>query len=249
MPYPGLSAAQILDVADAGAGADPVRRGTVLLASTHPEWEAEQVSGLALGEREALLLEIRRATFGDVLGARTVCPACAAELAVEVPAALLRRDGDAVRAAQSFELEVGPVSLTIRPLDGAVLARAAAEPDAESCRLALVAGCITGARGPSGPLGLSELPPDVVEAAGEAIVERDPRSEVTVALTCVGCGHDWQARFDAGLFLWEELAAMSIRLVDDVDVLARAYHWSEAEILAMSSSRRRRYVERVVGDG
>lgn len=252
MLYPGLSAAQILDVADAGADADPVSRGTVLLASTHPEWTAEHVRGLVLGEREALLLEIRRATFGDVLGARTACPACGAQLAVDVPAAWLRPDGSQAGAsgtAVSFELGVGPVSLTIRPPDGAVLARAAAEPDVESCRLALVAGCVTGARGPSGPLHVSELSPDVVAAAGEAIVERDPRSEVTVALTCAGCGYDWQARFDAGLFLWEELTAMSIRLVDDVDVLARAYHWSEAEILSMSSSRRRRYVERVVGDG
>ena len=252
MPYPGLSAARILDVADAGAGADPVSRGTILLASAHPEWGAEHVSGLVLGERESLLLEIRRATFGDVLGARTVCPACGAGLAVDVPAAWLRRDGSEAGtsgSALSFELDVGPVSLTIRPPDGAVLARAAAEPDVESCRLALVAGCIAGARGPSGPLDPSELPPDVVAAAGEAIIERDPRSEVTVGLTCVSCGHDWQAPFDAGLFLWEELAAMSIRLVDDVDVLARAYHWSEAEILAMSSGRRRRYVERVRGDG
>jgi hypothetical protein len=249
MPYPGLSAAQILDAADAGAGADPVSRGTVLLAGTHPEWGVEHVSGLTLGERESLLLEIRRATFGDVLGARTVCPACGAGLAVDVPASLLRRDGSQVRAALSFELEVGPVSLTIRPPDGAVLACAAAEPDVDSCRRALVAGCVVGARGPSGPLDPSELPPGVVAAAGEAIVERDPRSEVTVSLTCISCGHDWAAGFDAGLFLWEELTAMSIRLVDDVDVLARAYHWSEAEILAMSSGRRRRYVERVAGDG
>lgn len=249
MPYQGLSAARILDVTDAGVGADPVRRGTVLLASTHPEWGAEQVSGLVLGEREALLLGIRRATFGDVLGARTVCPACGAELAVEVPAAVLRPDGDAVSATLSFELEVGPVSLTIRPPDGAVLARAAAEPDADSCRLALVAGCIVAAVGSAGTIDLSELPADVVAAAGEAIVERDPRSEVTVALACASCGHDWTAGFDAGLFLWEELTAVSVRLVDDVDVLARAYHWSEAEILAMSSSRRRRYVERIVSDG
>ncbi len=252
MPYPRLSAAQILDVADAGAAADPVSRGTMLLASTHPEWGAEHVRGLVLGEREALLLEVRRATFGEVLGARTICPACGAELAVDVPAAWLCRDESGAGtsgAAVELRTHVGSVSLTIRPPDGAVLARAAAEPDVESCRLALVAGCITGARGPSGPLDVSELSPDVLAAAGEAIVERDPRSEVTVALTCVSCGYDWQARFDAGLFLWEELAAMSIRLVDDVDVLARAYHWSEAEILAMSSSRRRRYIERVLGDG
>ena len=205
-----------------------------------------------LGERESLLLEIRRATFSDVLAARTVCPACGAELAVDVLAAWLRRDENEAGTsdtASSFELDVGPVSLTVRPPDGEVLARAAAEPDVDSCRLALIAGCIVGATGPSGPLDVSELPPDVVAAAGEAIVERDPRSEVTVALACVNCGQDWRARFDAGLFLWEELAAMSIRLVDDVDVLARAYHWSEAEILAMSSSRRRRYIERALGDG
>lgn len=248
MPYSGLSAGQILDVADAGTGADPVSRDSVLLASTHPGWRAEHISGLALGERQALLLEIRRATFGDVLGARTLCPACGAALAVDVPASWLLRDGGQGGKAL-IELAAGQFSLTIRQPDGEVLARAAAEPDVDSCRRALVAGCIVGATGPAGPLDPRELPPGVIAAAGEAIVEHDPRSEVTVALACVRCGHEWEAGFDAGLFLWEELVAMSIRLVDDVDVLARAYHWSEAEILAMSASRRRRYIDRVADDG
>ena len=248
MAYQDLSAAQILDVTDAGADADPVARGSVLLATTHPEWEPEQVSGLVLGERESLLLEVRRATLGDVLSARTVCPGCGAGLAADVPAAWLRRDGDPATAAPTFELELGAVVLTIRPPDGTVLARAAAEPDVDSCRLALLAGCIVRAAGPAGILDPAELPSDVVAAAGEAIVERDPRCEFTVALSCVSCGHDWEAGFDAGLFLWEELVAMSIRLADNVDLLARAYHWSEAEIVAMSSRRRRRYVERVTSD-
>jgi hypothetical protein len=249
MPYPGLPAARILDVTEAAAGADTVARGSALLATAHPEWEAGRISGLVLGERESLLFEIRRATFGDVFGARTVCPACGAGLAVDVPAAWLRRDGDAATTAVTFELEVGPVSLTIRPPDGTVLARAAAEPDVASCRQALLAGCVVRAAGPAGALDPAELPSDIVAAAGEAIVEHDPRSEVTVGLACVGCGYEWEAGYDAGLFLWEELAAMSIRLVDDVDLLARTYHWSEGEILAMSSSRRRRYVERITGDG
>ena len=248
MAYQGLSAAQILDVTDAGADADPVARGSVLLAVGHPEWEPEQVRSLVLGERESLLLEIRLATLGDVLGVRTVCPACGAGLAAEVPATWLHRDGDPAAAVQTFELEVGAVVLTIRPPDGALLARAAAEPDADRCRLALLAGCIVCAVGPAGVLDPAELPSDIVAAAGEAIVERDPRCEVTVGLACVSCGHEWEAGFDAGLFLWEELAAMSVRLADDVDLLARAYHWSEAEILAMSARRRRRYVERVTGD-
>jgi hypothetical protein len=130
-----------------------------------------------------------------------------------------------------------------------VLARAAAEADLDGCRRALVEGCILSATGPDGPVEVPALPAEVVAAVGEAIIERDRRSEVTVPLACVSCGCEWNARFDAGLFLWEEVAAMGVRLADDVDVLARAYHWPESEILAMPAGRRRRYLERVLGHG
>ena len=41
------------------------------------------------------------------------------------------------------------------------------------------------------------------------------------------------------------LAAEQPRLIDDIHALARAYHWTEAEVLAVPPRRRRQYLDRI----
>ena len=53
----------------------------------------------------------------------------------------------------------------------------------------------------------------------------------------------WLESLDIGSFVWHELTAWAQRAMDDVHVLARAYGWSESEVLALSAWRRQRYVE------
>ena len=52
----------------------------------------------------------------------------------------------------------------------------------------------------------------------------------------------WEASVDVGSFVWEEIAAEARRVVHEVDRLARAYGWREADILAMTPARRRTYL-------
>ena len=46
-------------------------------------------------------------------------------------------------------------------------------------------------------------------------------------------------------FFWREIQSAARRVVLEVDALARAYGWSEAAILGMSSARRNLYLELV----
>ena len=83
--------------------------------------------------------------------------------------------------------------------------------------------------------------PALRQALPEVFASLDPQAETTLLLHCPVCGVETRVLFDAGTFL---LAAL-VRTNDifcEVDRLARAYHWSEAEILALPVSRRRRYV-------
>ena len=48
---------------------------------------------------------------------------------------------------------------------------------------------------------------------------------------------------NAGDVLWSELQSRAERLLLDVDALARAYGWTEPEILALSSTRRAAYLQ------
>jgi hypothetical protein len=90
--------------------------------------------------------------------------------------------------------------------------------------------------------GLSE---EVVEALGDAMLSRDPGAELRVDLDCADCGHAWEVFFDVADFFWRELAALAQRLTAEVADLAQAYGWSERDILAMGSARRKLYMESI----
>ena len=73
----------------------------------------------------------------------------------------------------------------------------------------------------------------------------DPQAEITFALDCPGCGQGWNALFDVATFFWSELAAEARRLLREIDAIARAYGWSERDILGLSAGRRQSYLETI----
>ncbi len=79
-----------------------------------------------------------------------------------------------------------------------------------------------------------------------ALDEADPCMDLALDLVCPACEHTWSAPFDIGAFLWEELDVRARRLLDEVHALARSYSWSERQILELSETRRRAYLERVL---
>jgi len=65
--------------------------------------------------------------------------------------------------------------------------------------------------------------------------------EITFA--CSACGEEASAPFDAPAFLWSDVDERCRGLLLDVDALASAYGWSEAQILALADRRRAAYVQ------
>jgi len=81
-----------------------------------------------------------------------------------------------------------------------------------------------------------------VDALSAELARRQPWADVEIALSCPGCSTAWEAPLDIGSFVWDEIAAEARRVVHEVDRLARAYGWREADILAMTPARRRTYL-------
>ena len=90
-----------------------------------------------------------------------------------------------------------------------------------------------------------QLPAQVVDAVAKCLAEADPQADVQLDISCPFCGWNWQASFDIVAFLWTEIEARACRLLQDVHVLARAYGWSEREVLDLSPLRRELYLEMV----
>ena len=88
----------------------------------------------------------------------------------------------------------------------------------------------------------SDLPPATVAAAAAALAESDPSAEALVTI-CDACHGTWTRVLDMDEYLWRELDSWGARLLMDIHLLATAYGWSEAQVLAVPPGRRRRYLE------
>ena len=244
----GLTAAQLLEVVDAGTSADAAGRGRIMLAAAVPDLPAEDLDELSLGQRDAWVLALRCATFGDTLTSRVRCPECGLLLTVRVPRehAALQEPSREPRA-ETVRVQQGSVVVEARSPDGAALAAAARCADVSAARASLIAGCVVSATAGGAPVDPLELDDALIELLGEAIVEAEPQVEVRLGMTCAACGHEWAPVLDIVHYLWRELSTMSVQLLDEVHQLAVGYGWSEEQVLRLPSSRRRQYVERLAG--
>ena len=96
-------------------------------------------------------------------------------------------------------------------------------------------------------VAVESLPENAIAALATSILERDPLSEVQIDLHCSECGQGWPMILDIVSLFWSEISAHAPRLVQEVHLLARAYGWREADILALSARRRQLYLEMVSG--
>jgi hypothetical protein len=143
---------------------------------------------------------------------------------------------------QPLELVAEDFSLNFRLPNSQDLGAAARE-DPAAARDLLVQRCVLRVTRSGLPLATDALPVEVVSALAKRISELDPQAELRLDLLCPACDHRWEAYFDIVTLIWGELAAYARRLLREVHALALAYGWHEADILGMSSLRRRSYIE------
>jgi hypothetical protein len=202
------------------------QRPAALLATLSGVPLAETMK-LGVARRDAALLAWRTTLFGTKWLAFAQCPRCEAMLEYELPV------GREAFTAPSDEIEVesGGRRWLARWPDSQDLAEAAACQDRVAARAMLVSRIVPG------EVQASSVTP-ILAALGTA-----HKACWSMTLHCCACPHSWDVVFDPGEFLWREVRAAARRILREVDVVARAYHWSEGDILAMSETRRRAYLE------
>jgi hypothetical protein len=109
---------------------------------------------------------------------------------------------------------------------------------------------------PDGPRRLGQMciePPDL-RARQRARVERAmeqlaPEVSREVEGQCPGCGNILRATLHVPTLVVEELRRAAAGIHDEIHLIARAYQWSEAAILALPRTRRRSYADRIRHEG
>lgn len=240
-----LSARALLGAWEAGAAQHPLDRAlTVLLAAGTAESRA-QLAALPLAERDARLLRLRAAMVGPALSAFTACGRCGERLEFSLDTAALAASEGVAPGEHEVRAEGWRVRFRLPDSRDAALAARARGVD--EARGLLAARCLLEIEGPDGPAGADSLPEPVRAAVDEAMAAAAPTAEVDLELACPACGAEWRSVLDVPAFFWTELAARARRLLGEVHTLARAYHWSENEILSMTARRRRAYLDLVEG--
>ncbi|MGD0239887.1 MAG: hypothetical protein ABSB59_06100 [Streptosporangiaceae bacterium] len=235
------TAATLLRLWESGAAAAPPDRAPSLLHSLGAVEASVRTDELTVGQCDALLFELRRVMFGELLEVMATCPACQEDLELTV----------ALGDLQPPVLEGPAVPLTVHA-DGYTLRcriprnddlGALARYGGEATIRDLLERCALETKSPEGlPVDPRELPEAVVQAAVSALAESDPGAHTTLSVSCP-CGREWVDELDIRTVMWNDLTEWVGRTLTEVHQLARAYGWSEGEILAMSGWRRRWYLE------
>jgi hypothetical protein len=229
------SEAQLLALWEQGLRRHPVDRALLLCAWARPEVPGPRLAELPLGALNAALLRLREACFGGRIDAYVDCPRCGERLGLLLDAGELL-DG-AVESDSPGDLELAGLRFRV-PCSRDLATVAGTALDAEAAAHRLLELCCLEARDAS-----SDQLAELLAEVETGLAALDPAADISLALACDSCGHGWEADFDIGALLWEEIEARARGLLGEIHGLARAYGWTEPEILALSPERRAAYLE------
>lgn len=235
-----LSPSAILWAWEQGSNRHGVDRALLLLWSAWPE--AADIADWPLAERDRRLLALRAATFGDAMPGIVECPVCHSTQEFSLSAAALLA-AEQTAPPGDAEIESLGYRIRLRELDSHALAAAACAGDVAGAMDALVEGAIDSVESPAGPVSASDLPAEVRQSVVDTLDERNAAAEINLRLTCQTCSSQFQSSFDIAGYLWLEVEAEARRLLVEVATLAARFGWSESDILAMTPTRRRAYLQ------
>jgi len=220
------------------AGMPSAHLATKILSACFVRLEDVPVSSdiidkLLVGDRDYLILQLRRMTLGDRFAAVFSCPACKRAMDVEFLAQDIAIEPRPQKAVE-YTWQTAQRAIRYRLPNGADQEAVAELPGGEAVE-ALMARCVIDDGGT--PLSVAERAAVIAEMDRLA-----PQIDLELELNCPECGHSFTTPFDCTSFFFSEIRAQSRHLIREVHYLALHYHWSEAEILNLQRDRRRRYL-------
>jgi hypothetical protein len=237
-----LTAARLLNIWERGRSKGLVEQGLILLAEACPSVPAKALTEIPIGRRDALILRLRERTFGPRIVGLATCLGCGEqmELTISVADILHGQEGNS-SLPMALDLQGYEVRFCLPCSRDLFAAVATGSP--EAAYHCLIEKSVLIAYYKKQRISAHNLPADVVEAMAESMLKSDPQADVQMEIICSSCGHKFQQAFDIISFFWREIDSWARRTLREVDHLARAYGWSEAEILSLSSWRRQCYLD------
>lgn len=235
----------LLHVWEQGRQRQPLDRALLLLwACGEGAAQADELAQRTIGQRDAQLLQARIRHFGPLLEATADCPACAGRMAFSLHLDQLAQQARPAAADVCVDTAAGrfrlPASVDL------ALALSQSEP-----RQALARGLRVDAGPTAAPAHVAHaahaaLDEAALQSIESALAAADPAAQIDIRLQCDACGQAFDAPLDVADCLWLDVSRRAQQTLDEVHLLASAYGWSEAEVLAVPPARRQHYLQRVL---
>jgi hypothetical protein len=253
-----LTGADEIHLLEAGPDQPPAARVTALLATATRQIgsaapvTADMIRSLTVGDRQRLVLGVAATTFGPNLDVVARCPSGACGELIELTLSILDLVQPPAFAEHRVEHELtiecatGRRRVRFRLPNGRDEEEAAhlAQADSAAGERHLLSRCVLAiVDDDNHAIAIDDdLLLELAPCLESAISALDPAAEYISKTTCPFCGGTIRTVLDGFFLLSSELVAAD-RLYVEVDTMARAYHWSEAEILSLPVARRRRYLD------
>ncbi|MGD9535606.1 MAG: hypothetical protein AB7P52_03690 [Alphaproteobacteria bacterium] len=241
----------------------PARAVTAILASTVERIGAivpiseTHVRLLCIGDRNRLMLALHRALYGNNVALVASClgPNCGRtmDLDIAIDQLLTLPDADDEPSANTLRAEVAgrAIEVGFRLPNGEDQEAAAtlSADDLETAADLMLRRTLVSLTAQDGkPVLIDDVLADLRQPLAAAFATRDPEAEIVLRLECPDCGHVTPADLDP-YDLFRSRTQHAPDILFDIDRIARAYHWSEAEIMALPVARRRRYLAMIEAAG
>jgi len=214
------------------------------------ESPAGRLDVASLDRRLRSLLHVVRETHDDRLRwtARCTNEACGHDMDLELGVSRLLSTPE---PAERFSWSPAPgCELELRfptGLDQIQWRVSAADADEQGVHLRVASSLVCRVNGQP-PASDWTLPPQWLPALDAAFREHDVLTAMDLQVLCPWCGEESALEPDVEGLALSRLAAEQRRVLEEIHQLASAYHWTEADILALPRQRRSFYIARVVSE-
>jgi len=199
--------------------------------------DPELIRQLTPGDRDFLLLQVVRVTFGPSVELLLTCPdaACRSRMHAAFDLHQVPVESRQVKASYPLDLPDGRMTTFRLPVGGdqeAAVAWSGMTRDQK--RVRFLARCL--------PAG-ADMPGDAARRLlSEAIQAAAPRADLDFAAVCPECGRESVHHLEPARWLIAELHRRFSQFEREVHLLSLHYHWPLRNVLAMARERRGRWV-------
>ncbi|MEZ5082213.1 MAG: hypothetical protein R2750_01980 [Bacteroidales bacterium] len=241
-----LTSSELLTEWEQGLNQPLLHKTFALLQTASPELNTADIAKLSIGNRDARLFKLREWMFGSRFRNMAECPECSERVEWETRMTelnLLLKENS--KTANEFNLEKDGYNIQFRLPNSDDIISVVSNNTKNQDPTRLLNLCVLKSKFKNRKVKFENLPENILQDLTSRIEELDPMADIRMKISCPNCSHEWESRFDIISYLWAEIDNWAKRMLQDIFSLARAFGWSEKEILEMNPMRRNIYVEMV----